>query len=82
LARETAIPGEACLALNAEKLTEPIIITLTETSVLSRIKCTYQSPTNGSQQGGRWWLWNAETVLMYGWRRIPSCICLGAFHNA
>jgi hypothetical protein len=30
LARETAIPGEACLALNAEKLTEPIIITLTE----------------------------------------------------
>jgi hypothetical protein len=30
LARVTAIPGEACLAMNAEKLTESVIITLTE----------------------------------------------------
>lgn len=30
LERGTAIPGEACLAMNAEKLTEPVIIMLTE----------------------------------------------------
>ena len=30
LARGAAIPCEACLAMNAEKLTESVIITLTE----------------------------------------------------
>jgi len=30
LERGTAIPGEACLAMNAEKLTESVIIMLTE----------------------------------------------------